>query len=334
MLRWAVLGTGFISKTVIGAINRSDDSEVVVVAGRQADRVAAFQEEFNIPRGVMDLQEAVTASEVDAVYIGLPNHKHHEPTLAAAAAGKAVLAEKSLTTTMETAEELVAGVRDAGTFFVEGLMYLAHPLYHKVVELLTDGRLGTIRAVDGRYAADIWQVVNPAGMGTLYNLGCYPVSLLQLVIQTTFGPGAFTDRTIAAVGNRNDDGNIADAAISIRFGNGVLATLQSSDSYGNTSGFAVIGDRGVLRFETNPWLPVAGDNVLTVQRFDEPDTEPETIVVKDDLDAFDHQIRMVERCVAAGSTEAPRPSPGLADSLEIMGLLTEWEADCHRSVGR
>lgn len=332
MLRWAILGTGFISKTMIASVQQSDRSEVVLVAGRRAEAVQELQEQFGIVRGVVGYEGAVMDPDVDAVYIGLPNHKHHELAVAAAAAGKAVLSEKSLTTTMATAETLIAGVQGHGTFFVEGLMYLAHPLYRRVGELLSDGRLGTIRSVSGRYAANIWQVVNPDGKGTLYNLGCYPASLLHLVIQTAFGDDAFADRTIAAVGNRNSDGNIAEAAVSVRFGNGALATLQSSDNYGNGSEFAITGDQGVLRFETNPWLPVAGENVLTFQSFD--DDSLESIVVSDPHDAFYHQTRLVERCVAEGLTEAPRPSPRHRDSLEIMAFLTEWEAACHASVNR
>lgn len=331
MLRWAILGTGFISRTMIGSVEQSDGSEVVLVAGRRAEAVAALQEEFGIARGLVGYEDAVADPQVDAVYIGLPNHKHHELSVAAAAAGKAVLSEKSLTTTMATAEELIGGIQNHGAFFVEGLMYLAHPLYQRVTELLNDGRLGTIRSISGRYAANIWQVVNPDGKGTLYNLGCYPASLLHLVIQTAFGEDAFTDRTIVAVGNRNGDGNICDAAASVRFGNGFLATLQSTDSYGNSSEFAITGDRGVLRFETNPWLPEAGDNVLTFCPL-EGGAEPETIVVSDPHDAFYHQTKLVERCVAAGLTEAPRPSPRHRDSLEIMEFLTQWEAACHASV--
>ena len=189
-------------------------------------------------------------SEVDAVYVGLPNHAHHEAVIAAAGAGKAILSEKSLTTSMETAAELATAVERHNVFFVEGLMYLAHPLYQRVTDVLNDGRLGTVRAINGFYAADIWQVVNPRGGGTIFNLGCYPVSLTHLVMQTVFGADAFAQRQSSGAGNStNESGNIADAAISIRFDNGVLANLQSSDSYGMAHGFSVSGDRGVLEFD-------------------------------------------------------------------------------------
>lgn len=328
MLRWAILGTGFISNTVISAIAESEGSAVAVIAGRDRDRVAAMQSEHNIPAGVVGFDEVLADPDIDAVYIGLPNHKHHEPAVAAARAGKAVLSEKSLTTTMASAQELIDGVQEANTFFVEGLMYLAHPMYATVTEVLTDGRLGQIRSISGRYAANIASVVNPHGKGTLYNLGCYPVSLLHLVMQTAFGADAFSDRTISAVGNLVDvdgaEANVCDAALAVRFGNGVLATLQSTDNFGNASEFGVAGDNGVLRFATNPWLPVAGENVLTWNEFGSDN--PERIVIADDHDAFYHQIKLVESCVAEGRTEAPRPSPRHNDSLEIMGMLTDWEA--------
>ena len=259
-----------------------------------------------------------------AIYVGLPNHVHHDVTVRAAQNGKAVLAEKSLTTTMATAHELIDGVRAEGTFFVEGLMYLAHPLYGWLTNFLESGRLGDLTAVTGRYAANIWQVVNPAGMGTIYNLGCYPVSLLHLVVQTCCGEAAWSARSMHAAGNLTADDTVGDAALTIRFDNGVLASLQSTDSYGNASDFSILGTNGVLRFHTNPWLP-GQHNELSFTPYD---GEPETFVIADEHDAFHHQIKMVERSVAAGRREAERPSPRWNDSLEIMEVLTEWERLC------
>ena len=126
MLRWAVLGTGFISNTVIEAIALSDGSRVDVMAGRNRDQVAHFQKRHGIARGA-SYPDALADPEIDAIYIGLPNHLHHPFAGAAAQAGKAVLSEKSLTTTMQDAHELASMVQEHGTFFVEGLMYLAHP---------------------------------------------------------------------------------------------------------------------------------------------------------------------------------------------------------------
>lgn len=328
VLRWAIIGTGFISNTVVEAIAASDGSRVELVAGRDAARVEAFASQYSIPRSCVGYANGVEDPEVDVVYVGTPNHTHHEIVGAAAAAGKAILSEKSLTTTMETAHELVASVAGR-VLFVEGLMYLAHPVIERFVDVLAEERTGTVTAVHARYAAPIAAVVNPLGRGTIYNLGCYPASLLHLTIQSAFGDDMFRRRELEGHGTRTPDDTIGSAGASIRFENGVLATLASTDDYGMAYDFTVLTTTGELRFVTNPWLPDAAENQL---RWTPYDGEPETISVAGDGDAFLHQVRMIERCVAEARLEATRPSPRLHDSIEVMELLTEWEAAC-RSGG-
>lgn len=325
MLNWGILGTSFISGVVADAIKLSPDSRILAAGGRHSGRLATFCSTHGIEKSHRDYDALLDDPEIEAVYIGLPNNVHHTYTIKAAAKGKAVLSEKSLTTTMSEADALASAVRTHGTFFAEGLMYLAHPLYRCLVEFIEGGRLGTITAIDGFYAADIAGVVNPQGNGTIYDLGCYPVSLLHLVVQTAFGPAAFEARTSGGFGNIGAHGTIADALLAVRFDNGVLASLHASSTVGMAHGFTILGQHGALHFRTNPWLPVAGDNVL---EWKPHQGAPETIVVDDSHDAFYHQIRMVERSLAAQATEAPRPSPRLGDSLEIMQLLTDWEAHC------
>ncbi|MCX8507424.1 MAG: Gfo/Idh/MocA family oxidoreductase [Rhodobacteraceae bacterium] len=327
MLRWGLLGTSFISQTMARAITASPGSCLTAAAGRDAGRLQAFCAGHAIAHAHQDYAALIADSAVDVVYVGLPNHLHRPVTELAAAAGKPVLCEKSLTTRLADAEALVATVRRADVFCLEGLMYLAHPLMAKLTDLLTNGDLGGIQAIHCFYAADIWQVVNPDGGGTIYNLGCYPASLLHLVMQTAFGPAAFVDRICAGHGTCSPkDGNISDALLSVRFGNGVLASLHATDNYGMSHDVRIQTDRGVLCCPSNPWLPEAGTNHLSWQPYGE---KAVMIPVSDPLDAFDHQVRLVERCLAAGLREAPRPAPRLQDSLEIMALLTEWEAQCH-----
>lgn len=325
-LRWAIVGTGFISNTMADAILASPGSTLQAVGGRTESAVAEFADRHRAQRHTIDVAALITSDDIDAVYVGTPNHAHHPIVALTAAAGKPTLSEKSLTRTMDTAEELASVVRSAQVPFVEGLMYLAHPLYATVLERLQSGALGELRSVTGWYHADIQAVANPAGGGTLFNLGCYPVSLLHLVVQAMCGQSTFDDRALSAVGTRMTvDGHdiVVDAAASIRFGNGVIATLQSSDTHGMDHGFVVVTSTGTLRWQTNPWLPIAGENVIEWEPHDGP---PEPIVVTAEHDAFFHQVQLLERMVATGATEAERPSPRLTDSLQIMQLLVEWEA--------
>ena len=327
MLRWGIAGTGFISDTMARAIASRAGSRIVAVSGQDAGRLTVFADRFGIAGRYLRYEEMLRDPAVDAVYIGLPSHVHHRAVSAAAAAGKMIVSEKPLTTTMADAEALADAVQAAGVFFVEGLMYLHHPLMAAMGEVIASGRLGAIRSIRAAYAADIWRVVNPLGRGTIYNLGCYPVSLVQYVMQVAYGPAAFAARQARGFGNLGADGMICDATLAVRFDNSVLASVQASDSYGMAHEFAISGEKGVLHCKTNPWLPGAEGNVLLVQPYE---GAVEEIVVSTGLDAFQHQVACVENVQRLGLKQASRPAPQLSDSLEVMAMLTAWEADCLR----
>jgi predicted dehydrogenase len=320
MIRWAIVGTSFISDTMMRAIAASPVSEAVVVVGRDPERLEAFRARHGIARALTSLTDAVADPNIDVVYVGTPNHVHHEAVVAAAAAGKAVLSEKSLTVSMQQTDALLVAVRNK-VFFVEGLMYLAHPLIAKFVSVLTDGRLGELKAIHASYAANIAHLVNPEGKGAIYNLGCYPASLVQLVIDSL--GGTFAKHELVARGVFSTaDGNVCETAATVRFANDVIATVHTAETFGSVSRFEVQGANGTLTFMSNPWLPAPGKNSFVWSAFDEAS---ETFVVIDPLDAFDHQVRMVEANIAGGRLEAQRPSPTLNDSWELMRFLTAWE---------
>lgn len=324
MLRWGILGTSFISDVFASAVNASEDSCIVAAFGRNEARLEAFAAKHSVARQFSDIDALLQDHGIDVVYIGLPTHLHADATIKAARAGKAILCEKALATTAIDGHNMIKAVQEANVFFLEGLMYLNHPLMEKVAEITHSGALGHILAVSGYYAANIADKANPLGMGTIYNLGCYPVSLLHLIVQTSCGPQAFNSRRLQALGNLSPDNtHVRDAALIARFENGLVATLQSTDSFGNDFSFTIQGTKGSLKFRTNPWLPLAGPNIMELREYGGKTSE---IVVESTLDAFGWQVKTVEKSLAADAKEASRPSPRLQDSLEVLELLVEWES--------
>jgi dihydrodiol dehydrogenase / D-xylose 1-dehydrogenase (NADP) len=330
MLNWGILGTSFISEVFAKAITASNDSRITSVFGRDPSRLEAFAVKHSIARQYSDIDSLLQDAEIDVVYIGLPTHLHADATIKAARAGKAILSEKALATTTADGHAMIKAVQEAGVFFLEGLMYLNHPLMEKLSDILRSGVLGPVRAVSGSYAANLASRANPLGMGTIYNLGCYPVSLLHLVVQISSGSDVFRARKLQALGNLSpDNSHVRDAALVVRFEDGIVATLQSTDSFGNDFAFTVQGTKGSLKFRTNPWLPPAGRSVMELKIFG---GETQEIVVESPLDAFGWQVKTVEKCLAGGAKEASRPAARMQDSLEILELLTEWEKGIFESL--
>lgn len=323
MLNWGIIGTSFISDTLAKAIEKDPQAKIVAIAGRREEALREFQEAFGVEFVYQEYDAFLQNEAIDVVYIALPNHLHHTYVVKAAEARKHILCEKSLSIDMAKTEEALNAVAHSGVFFMEGLMYLTHPLVAKLVSLLNEDIVGKIRTLSGQYTVNIAQFVNPGSKGAIYNLGCYPASLLHLVMQTVYGDEIFSQYKLQAMGTRSPaDGNVCDTTVQVQFANGVLARLHCAEDYGDTAVFTITGDKAEIRFVTNPWLPTADNNAIEVHHYGQG---VQTIEVTAEDDAFFYEVRLVRDCIERGMVEAPRPAPRHSDSHEIMRLLTAWE---------
>ncbi|MCW8328955.1 Gfo/Idh/MocA family oxidoreductase [Photobacterium sp. SDRW27] len=321
-MNWGILGTSFISGVMADAIHEEGNTRIHAVAGRTMSVVSDFAAKYDIGQ-VYDSYDALIADDnVDIIYIALPNHLHHEFIIKAAEAGKAILCEKSLSVDMDKTKLALAAVERNQVFFAEGLMYLNHPFTSVISQVLRDGKIGDIRSIYGQYCASIAQFVNPDSKGALYNLGCYPASLLQLVIAQNCGASAFEQYQISAFGRLGVDGNICESAASIRFENGITCQLHTAENYGLHAAFTVLGSKASLQLVTNPWLPEE-KNQLVITEYEKPGTP---VTVTADGNGFLYQVRAVREALENGEKILKRPAATPEDSRQIMALLTDWEA--------
>ena len=97
-LRWGIISTGKIARTLADAIRQSRTGELLAVGSRRQETAAAFGAEFDVPRRYGSYDALLADPDVDVVYNALPNHLHAEWTIKAAQAGRHILCEKPLAT--------------------------------------------------------------------------------------------------------------------------------------------------------------------------------------------------------------------------------------------
>ncbi|MEL6117760.1 Gfo/Idh/MocA family oxidoreductase [Photobacterium sp. SP02] len=321
-MKWGILGTSFISGVMAEAIKGDDKSELYAVAGRSEDNLSAFARQYSVEKTFSDYDALISDELVDIIYIALPNHLHHDFIMKAVQQGKAILCEKSLSIDMAKTELALQAVKEHQVFFAEGLMYLHHPLIRELVAILESGEIGELRSIHTSYIASIAQFVNPASKGALYNLGCYPVSLMYLVVKTLLGEQAFENRTMKAMSRRGEDNNICESSLLMCFGENNTAFVHTAEDHGLKHHFTVLGTKGSITMASNPWLP-ALDNHISVEIYE---TSKRDIAVSAQGDGFFYQVRQVREAVEAGRKELVAPCATWQDSYQIMQLLTEWES--------
>ena len=170
-IRTAILGTGFMGRVHLEAVRRLESVEVAAVAGRNGEAARRLGAGFSIPTIATDYRDVLRDPAIDAVHICTPNAQHFPMAKDALLAGKHVLCEKPLATSVEEGEELVAlaageGVRNC---VCHNLRF--YPMVQQMRGMREAGDLGEILVVQGTYFQDWllydtdwnWRVDNKAG---------------------------------------------------------------------------------------------------------------------------------------------------------------------------
>jgi predicted dehydrogenase len=189
-VRWGILGAADIAvHKVIPAMADAEMCSVDAIASRSEERARQTAERFGIPRSYGSYQDLLEDSDIEAVYIPLPNHLHLEWTLAAAAAGKHILCEKPLAMSSADARTMIDACDAAGVKLMEAFMYRLHPMWVEVRRLVDDGAIGELAAIQSFFSyfnndpADIRNIPEFGG-GALYDIGCYPVNVARMLFDS------------------------------------------------------------------------------------------------------------------------------------------------------
>ena len=252
-VRFGVMGAAAIAiGVVIPEMLRCDDCRVVALASRDAAKARTAADALGIPKAYGSYEELLGDAEIEAVYIPLPNHLHVPWAARAAEAGKHVLCEKPLALDAAEAQTLIAVRERTGMLIQEAFVVRTHPQWLRARELVRQGRIGTLRAMNVFFSEmneDPHSIVNnPAyGGGGIYDIGCYPVTLSRFIFE------AEPRRAVASTDIDPRFGVDRLASCILEFGAG-LASFVCSTQLVLHHGAQIYGTEGRIELE-NPFNP-------------------------------------------------------------------------------
>ena len=141
MINVGFIGAGGIAETHAEALTQVDGARLTAVMDVDRGRAEALASRFG-GSAVAGLEELLTFSGLDIVYILTPPHVHTGQILSAVEARLPVFCEKPLTMTLEEADRVIDVARSAGVPLMTGLSHRYHPLACQARTLLSDGKLG------------------------------------------------------------------------------------------------------------------------------------------------------------------------------------------------
>ena len=228
-------------------------------------------------------QDLLADPDIHAVSVCAANNAHAEITIAALDAGKHVLCEKPMATTLEECEAMVAAAKKSGKYLMIGhnqRLAKAHARARKLVEEGAIGNIVTFRTTFGHGGPETWSVdpgkatwffdKKKAAMGAMADLGIHKTDLIQFltgqkVVETT--------AVVTTLDKKGPDGGLIgvdDNAVCIyRMSGGAVGTMTAPWTYYGAEDNSTIlyGTRGIMRVYDDPAYSIkittaAGEHIL------------------------------------------------------------------------
>jgi len=294
-LKWGVLSTAGINRAVIPPIKEASRSELLAVASRDQSKAQAFAARWDIPRAYGSYEALLADPDINAVYIPLPNALHCEWTIKAAQAGKHILCEKPLALTVADVDAMTQAAAEHHVVLVEAFMYRMHPQMARLNKLIAEGTLGAVKLIKAWFSFTLKderniRLIKEVGGGSLWDVGCYPVSFVQAV--------AGADPVEVMGWQRLDaQGLEIGYAGQLAFESGVVAQIECGFDVPPRRGAEVIGELGTATV-SNPWIPDAPGQESSVMRVVAGDAE--TTIHQEPVNPYLCEVQVMERATLGG----------------------------------
>ncbi len=235
-LGWAIISTGRHAENKIApAINAASEAELVAVYSRDRDRAEAFAQRHEAKAAYDSLADLLQDARVDAVFITSPNALHADHALQAARAGKHVLTEKPMTTTLDDGIAMIRACRQHVVTLGVGFHLRQHAAHIEARRLIAAGVLGRVALAQGQWGFGVRGQTAPpvrtglhlwwgdpeliGGASTMMGTGVHVVDLLRFLLgQEVVEIAAISD------GQRPHQPLEQVLSMSLRFDGGTIAT--------------------------------------------------------------------------------------------------------------
>jgi glucose-fructose oxidoreductase len=318
-VRYGIVGLGWISQSAMmpGFEQATKNSEMVALFSDDSEKLQKLGRKYGVKHQYSydDYERGLEEAEVDAVYIGLPNHMHAEYTIRAAKAGVHVLCEKPMAVTEAECERMIKACRDNDVKLMIAYRLHLEPANLRAVELIKQGKLGDVRCFVSTNTMDVEPGnirLDPVDMGggPIYDIGVYCINAARYLLQAE-------PEEVYARFERNDDPRFTDseemASVVMRFPGNRLGSFTCSFNAAKVSTYSVIGTKGTLTLDPAYGYGDPLKHELVIGgKMQEKEFKP--------TDQFGAQLLYFSDCVLNDRGPEPNGEEGLADVHIIRAI--------------
>ena len=316
-IRYAVVGLGHLAQVaVLPAFKNAPNSKLVAIVSGDEEKRRQLGKKYHLERVYSYDEYERALSDVDAVYLVVPNHLHREYTERAAAAGVHVLCEKPMAVTEEDCEAMIRAANGSDVKLMIAYRLHFEQANLEATQVANSGRLGNLRIFDSTFAQEVMKnnirMTEPVekGGGPVYDMGVYCINAARYL---------FRAEPLAVLASSASNGEkgfpCVDEMTSVvmRFPGERLATFTCSFGSIDVSRYTVVGTKGTLTAEPAYDYTMALKHRLTIGDKTSTKNFPKR-------DQFAAELIYFSDCILRNREPEPSGWEGLADVRIVRAI--------------
>jgi glucose-fructose oxidoreductase len=320
-IRYAVVGLGHIAhRAVLPAFRHAGrNSRLTALVSDSASKRRDLGRTYGVPQAYSYDEYDRCLSEVDAVYIALPNSMHAEYTIRAANAGVHVLCEKPMAVTAAECEEMITACRQHRVKLMIAYRLHFEELTRAVVDLVRKGKIGAPKFFNASFSMTVGEgnirAKKELGGGSLYDIGVYCINAARHIFQDE-------PKEVMAIAVNSGAAGVKEVDEStgalLRFEGERLAAFVTSFNAANVGWYQIVGTKGDVFVE--PAFKYA-ERLAYQLTIDGKTTRKRS----QKRDQFAAQLLYFSDCIQKNRQPEPSGEEGLQDVRIVQALLESGE---------
>ncbi len=251
MINWGILGMGRMGMSFANAIKETSNSKLIATASNSGKVFGDFENK--------SYESLINDKNIDAIYIATINNSHVDLIKKIIETQKKILCEKPIATSLQSFLEVEKLMLDKKIKFYEGIAYYSHPQTIEVLNLINNDEIGNIEKIEStfgfkaRYRPSSRLYNKELGGGSIFDLGCYPISFFMLFAKLQEKIFISNKKLNYAKSGVDDE-----ATATLNYDNKFEGKIHVSIKSNLENSCTIYGSKGFIKVK-EPWSPSNND---------------------------------------------------------------------------
>jgi len=338
-VNWGIIGLGRIAEVFSDGFEKAENARLLGVASREPKKLNYFKNRYNLKNQYLfnDYEDLISCSDIDIVYIALPNFLHHQWIIKCIESKKNILVEKPAVLTMAEAIDIKKNLFNSNLFFSEAFMYRYLPQINLIIEIINNREIGNLLSMETSFGMNLLtkkkfflfkkkKKINPKdrkfnknlGGGCIFDLGCYSSSFSLLIASLTNNHNIDNLKLINIKNDIGETGVVIDSCAEIFFENGFKSIIKSSFKKNLGSQSIITGDKGTLIIN-DTWK---GNKIIKKTNNVNQELEVNTFE-----NIYTYQIFQISKNIINNENRPNFPGMNLDETVLNSNLIEKWAHD-------